>query len=127
MYEGSIQEERKKLAKRKSKRTAIAPSKSDDSDTDVSLNVIETDNAKKQAHPTCAEKPKTKNRKKTAVKVTSPQKTILKKKKKKSTEEQTDEEQAYQQLKVDWLNDHGPEDEDEQPEDENATDTSTST
>jgi len=62
MYESTIQGERKKIAKRKAKRAAVVESSSDESDSDVSHHNIEPVNVKKRSNPTCAEKPKPKNR-----------------------------------------------------------------
>jgi hypothetical protein len=126
LYESTIKQERKTIAKRQAKRKASEPdSESDESDSDVSVHILETVNGKKRSNLKSAEKANISKRAKTkAVKLSSRNKSALKKKSKIPIEEGMEEETAYQK-KVEWLKDHGDSDKDEPLGESEGSDEST--
>jgi hypothetical protein len=120
LYESTIKQERKKIAKRQAKRKASEPdSESDESDSDVSVHNMEKANGQKRS-----KKKANTSKRANAVKLSSRIKSALKKKSKIPTEEGMEEETAYQK-KVEWLKDHGESDKDEPLGESEGSDDST--
>jgi hypothetical protein len=124
LYESTIKQEPKTIAKRQAKRKASEPdSESDESDSDVSVRIMEKVNRKKSSQLKSVEKANISRRAKT-VKLSSRNKSALKKKSKIPIEEGMEEETAYQK-KLEWLKDHGDSDKDEPLAESEGSDEST--